>query len=649
MADLKNYGVLQKKERVRRIETGSAIVICPKCGFDQDERIDCLRCGVIFSKYFAVHPEARPVRAESADAPADSAQHPHEHSAPPEQSHVEQPAPDRQAQEPEQTSSETSGLDRRIHSTLKVYGERLWELQKRIEERPKLAGIEEKLAALRGEIRQEIEALREVVRGHDPRPLLEQLHQVESRLEALPSELAGQIEAGLSQRVSGVETRFSGLEEALKNGTAQPSQREDSEAILELGNVLKELDGLRAALQNVTVRYSEIGELKKNYLSFANTLESLHREVAAGKEGGYAESLKKTAELEREVAALRAETRQMLQQAESSGGPSLAAAGEIQELKERVQGLVQDRSHQDKRLGEIENQIGAPTIDSKTDPKVLVKIQEIEARFAELEQKLEPSPNQSGKRKMADPLLELGKLLKEVDGLRTSLQNVTVRYSEIAELKKNHLSLSHFMESQARELAALKEAVSGSGLKRFDDAQIENEALRTECKQLAKRVEEVDAAASMRLAQLEEKQARRDAEPKIPAGLTVLSQIQQVGARLSELQSEVACDGEHTAREAAELRTRLDNTVAGLEDMQNSLQRVTARSADIGELKKNHHLLAEKLHDLGAQAESIEGRLATLLAQPLPEPLPPLEADVHAIRDNLDQIRHFMSTLAQKL
>jgi len=134
LADLKNYGVLQKKERVRRIETGSAIVICPKCGFDQDERIDCLRCGVIFSKYFAVHPEARPVRAESADAPADSAQHPHEHSAPPEQSHVEQPAPDRQAQEPEQTSSETSGLDRRIHSTLKVYGERLWELQKRIEE-----------------------------------------------------------------------------------------------------------------------------------------------------------------------------------------------------------------------------------------------------------------------------------------------------------------------------------------------------------------------------------------------------------------------------------------------------------------------------------------------------------------------------------
>ena len=78
----------------------------------------------------------------------------------------------------------------------------------------------------------------------------------------------------------------------------------------------------------------------------------------------------------------------------------------------------------------------------------------------------------------------------------------------------------------------------------------------------------------------------------------ILELFYSTGMRLSELQGEVACDGEHTAREAAELRTRLDNTVAGLEDMQNSLQRVTARSADIGELKKNHHLLAEKLHDL---------------------------------------------------
>src|SRR5439155_12133648 len=166
--------------------------------------------------------------------------------------------------------------------------------------------------------RQEIETLREVVRGHDPRPLLEQLHQVESRLEALPGELAGQIEANLSEWARGVDARFSELEESLKSATAQPAQKENSEAIIELGKVLKELDGLRAALQNVTVRYSEIGELKKNYLYFANTLESLHREVAAGKEGGYAESLKKTAELEREVAALRAETRQMSQQAESS-------------------------------------------------------------------------------------------------------------------------------------------------------------------------------------------------------------------------------------------------------------------------------------------------------------------------------------------
>ncbi len=628
------------------LKTESGIVICPKCGFEQDKRNDCLKCGVIFSKYYALHPEARPVRAEGADAPDVSDQRPHEHSEPPEHSSISRHAPDPQAREPEPTPSETSGLDRRIYSTIKLYGERLGELQKRIEERPKLAGIEEKLAALRQETRQEIETLREVVRGHDPKPLFEQLHQVESRLEALPRELAGQIEASLSEWARGVDARFSELEEALKSTTAQPSQKEDSEAILELGKVLKELDGLRAALQNVTVRYSEIGELKKNYLSFSSALESLHREIAASKEGGYAESLKKTADLEREVSALRAETRQMLQQTESS--PRLAAAGEFQELKERVQGLAKSRLLQDKRLGEIEDQIGPRTTEPKTDPKVLVKIQEMEAHFASLE-KRESTPNQSGKKNMPDPLLELGRLLKEVDALRSSLQNVTLRYSEIAELKKNHLALSHSMESQQRELSALKEAVSGSGLKRFNDAQIENEALRTEYKQLVKRVEEVDAAASARLAQLEQKQAVHDAEPKVEIDPRVLSQIQQMDARISELQGEVASGGARTAREAAELGTRLDKTVAGFEDMHNSLQGVTVRHAEIGELKKNDDLLAEKLHGLGAQAESIEDRLATLLAQPPPEPAPPLEADVHAIRENLDQIRHFMSTLAQKL
>jgi len=74
--------------------------------------------------------------------------------------------------------------------------------------------------------------------------------------------------------------------------------------------VLKELGELKAALQNFTLRYSEIGELKKNHLVLRDMLESLEQSTASLRKEALSFNTAKAADLEKEVLALRAELRQ---------------------------------------------------------------------------------------------------------------------------------------------------------------------------------------------------------------------------------------------------------------------------------------------------------------------------------------------------
>ncbi len=286
---------------------------CPKCGHSQEERQDCVRCGIVFAKYYAMYPQDKDMPMDGQEAMVSS------HAVPADTLMVE-----------------VSELRQGVREIASRLSEVEFDRAERSLLRGEVKSVEQRVTELVEDVRNRLVKLEEHTREADetkmrPEPsgttieeLAERLEEVEGQLDRLPAQPPTENPA-TADKIREVIIRQSGLEDRIDKLTAG-LQREAGASRPAEGA----LEELRQAVQNATVRYSEIGELKKNHLVLQNEIETLRRDQAALLTKPANGTAARVTQLESEVAALRAEMRQTLKRLESM---EVDFAAKLQEVR----------------------------------------------------------------------------------------------------------------------------------------------------------------------------------------------------------------------------------------------------------------------------------------------------------------------------
>jgi chromosome segregation ATPase len=110
----------------------------------------------------------------------------------------------------------------------------------------------------------------------------------------------------------------------------------------------------------------------------------------------------------------------------------------------------------------------------------------------------------------------------------------------------------------------------------------------------------------------------------------------------------------------AGLPGNLESLKAQIESLDEKIQPLSARvdkaskTADevpqtVEDVQRDLVLLQDQARQIQERLQTMEERLEILAVEPTSEPQTPLHSDMHAIRENLDEIRRFMATVAQKI
>lgn len=396
---------------------------CPKCGFVQEERLDCKKCGIVFAKYYAMYPP-------DGSAPAE----PGEFSELPTVTSVD----------PYQV--ELSEMRHSLRELTQRFNELDFERIERNRMRQEIRSIEQKLeaglATLEAHLtahdqpaapmatKDEVESLKTELLGTKIDPLAQTVGRLAESVSTARQGLAALSDARIPEALKALEGRHRELELRFKELLTAGNGQQDSLSPSQVGMALKTVEELRASLENVTVRYSEIGELKKNQLVLSNKLDSLRQMYeSTGKEAlnGISGRL---SELDQEVRALRAEVRQSINKIEAL--PQQPATSEAPLLREEIAALNRQRSDEGEQmrsaLGALESKLNESLLSLSSLPE---KVKTLASQIQSVEQRCQPpapAHQTNGASKDPGKVQELDRLVaslrKEAQDLQARLRSV---------------------------------------------------------------------------------------------------------------------------------------------------------------------------------------------------------------------------------
>lgn len=251
-------------------------LICPKCGYEQEERLDCLKCGIVFSKFHALHIAEKVPQAETAEVPPVSFALPDEGSSF-DLAELRQQVRDLSRQltavefervERSQLRTDLRALDKKVQSVLDGFTQRLETLERLANEPPAPPSVP--VQPDRAELVHELKVTH-----------LDLIHQrldlIEGKLEKLAGNSEPQTDPWVLESLGKLDQRIGALEEKVQGITESSSPPDLSGVLEDLQNRLQalktEMDAVQSAVALSKEHTSQFSDLKDQTVQIRQRLD----------------------------------------------------------------------------------------------------------------------------------------------------------------------------------------------------------------------------------------------------------------------------------------------------------------------------------------------------------------------------------------